>query len=60
MNARLGYRFDRFEVSAWIRNAGDDLVVMREGPSNLFPRDPAYGRIFAMPKTYGITLTARL
>ena len=60
VNARIGYRFDRFDVSAWIRNAGNELVVMREGPSNLFPRDPAYGRAFASPRAYGLTLSTRL
>ena len=60
INARVGFRFERFDVSAWIRNAGDELVVMQEGPSNLFPRDPAYGRAFAMPRSYGLTLSARL
>lgn len=60
VNAHIGFRFDRFDVSAWIRNAGNQLVVMREGPSNLFPRDPAYGRSFAMPRAYGLTLSAHL
>lgn len=60
VNARIGYRIDRWDVSAWIRNAGDQLVVMREGPSNLFSSDPAYGRIFATPRAYGLTFSARL
>jgi outer membrane receptor protein involved in Fe transport len=60
VNARIGFRVDRWDISAWIRNAGDQLVVMREGPSNLFSRDPAYGRIFATPRSYGLTLSARL
>ena len=60
IDLHAGYRLDHFEISAWVRNAGNELVVMREGPSNLFPRDPAYGRAFAMPRTYGLTLTARL
>jgi hypothetical protein len=51
---------DRWSIEAWVRNAGDTLVVMREGPSNLFGRDPAYGRIFAMPRSFGLTLSARL
>lgn len=58
VNVSFGYRFDHWDVSAWVQNAGNELVVMREGPSNLFPRDPAYGRAFAMPRTFGLTLSA--
>ena len=60
VDLHAGYRFGRFEIAGWVRNMGDELVVMREGPSNLFPRDPAYGRAFAMPRSYGLTLSARL
>lgn len=60
LNGQIGYRFGRWEISAWIHNAADELVVMREGPSNLFSRDPAYARAFAMPRTFGVTVSARL
>lgn len=60
INLRLGFRTDRFEVVGWVRNAADELVVLQEGPSNLFPRDPAYGRFFALPRSYGVTVSARL
>ena len=59
VNVRVGYRLGKLEVTAWIRNAGDETIVMREGPSNLFPRDPAYGRFFTMPRSFGLTLSAR-
>lgn len=60
LDARIGFRFERIEIFAWINNAGDELVVVREGPSNLFPRDPAYGRALALPRAFGLTVTARL
>ena len=60
VDLRGGLRFDRFEVAAWVRNAGDQLVVAQEGPSNLFGKDSAYGRAFAAPRSYGITVTAAL
>ena len=60
VNARIGFQVDRYDISAWVRNAGDQLVVTREGPSNLFPRDPAFGRAFLTPRTYGVSLSIRL
>lgn len=60
INIRTGYRAERFEVAVWLRNATDELIVLQEGPSNLFPRDPAYGRFFALPRSYGLTVSARL
>jgi len=60
LNGRVGLRFDRWDISLWVRNAGDELVVMREGPSNLFLDDPAYGRAFAPPRAYGLAVRASL
>lgn len=60
VNARVGYRQGRWEITAWTRNAGDELIVMQEGPSNLFTGDPAYGRAFAMPRSYGVTIGVHL
>lgn len=59
INVRVGYRLDRFELVAWVRNLGNEFVVLQEGPSNLFSRDPAYARFASMPRTYGLTLIAR-
>lgn len=59
VNLRAGLRFEPFELVAWIRNAGDETIVMQEGPSNLFADDPAFGRFLAAPRSYGITLRAR-
>ena len=60
INARLGFRFDSTEVIAWIRNAGNEVVAMREGPSNLFPRDAAYARFLALPRSFGLTVRISL
>ena len=56
---RVGLRFEHFDVTTWVRNVSDRLVVVQEGPSNLFARDSAYGRAFAPPRSYGITVRAR-
>jgi hypothetical protein len=44
-------------VRAWIANVEDRVVVMQEGPTNLFGSDPAFARFLGAPRAYGMTLT---
>jgi iron complex outermembrane receptor protein len=57
-NLRGGLRFGRFDVSAWVKNLGDETFVMQDGPTNLFPGDPAFARFLGAPRAYGVTLSA--
>lgn len=56
INLRSGLRVGGFDVSAWLHNAGDETVVMQDGPTNLFAGDPAYARFLGSPRSYGVTL----
>ncbi|MDX1508158.1 MAG: TonB-dependent receptor, partial [Woeseiaceae bacterium] len=56
-NARAGLRIGRFDVYAWIDNIDDRVVVLQEGPTNLFGNDPASARFLGAPRAYGLTLS---
>jgi iron complex outermembrane receptor protein len=59
LNLRGGLRFGRFDMSAWVKNLRDETFVMQNGPTNLFPGDPAFAQFLGAPRSYGVTLTAR-
>lgn len=58
-NFRAGWRRGHYELTAWVRNAGDSTYVMQAGPSNLFGNDPAYGAFLGAPRSYGLTYRVR-
>jgi iron complex outermembrane receptor protein len=58
IDLRAGLARDRFDVSAWVKNLTNETFVMQDGPTNLFPHDPAFGRFLGAPRSYGVTVRA--
>lgn len=58
VDLQAGVQWSRYELVAWVRNALDEPVVMQEGPSNLFPRDPAFASFLRPSRSWGLTLRA--
>ncbi len=59
LHLRAGLRMDRWEVVAWVRNLNDEMILTRQGPSNLFPRDRAFGSFAESPRSAGLTVSVQ-
>ena len=58
IDLRAGLRRNRFDVSVWVKNLANETFVMQDGPTNLFPHDPAFVRFLGSPRSYGVTVRA--
>ena len=58
LNFRLGTRWDKYEVVAWVENALDEGVANYDSQLNLFANDPSYQTYRQPPLSYGLTLRA--
>ena len=58
IDLRAGLRRNRFDVSVWVKNLANETFVMQDGPTNLFPHDPAFVRFLGAPRSYGVTVRA--
>lgn len=58
VNLRVGTRWDKYEVVAWVDNATDEDVVNFDSQLNLFGNDPSYQTFRQPPRSYGLTLRA--
>jgi outer membrane receptor protein involved in Fe transport len=57
LNGRLGWRNERIDLSAWVRNLTDEDVVLASGAQALFGATDGGLQIFLNdPRHYGLTI----
>ena len=57
LNGRIGWRNDKWDISAWVSNATDEAVATLSAPQTLFGGLDGGRQVFLNdPKSYGITL----
>ena len=60
INARIGWRNDKWDLAAWIKNATDETVVTLTGPQTLIGGLDGGQQVFLNdPQSYGITVKYR-
>jgi iron complex outermembrane receptor protein len=55
VNFRMGTRWDKYELVAWVDNALDEDVSNTDSLLNLFNNDPSYQTFRQPPRSYGLT-----
>ena len=58
INVRVGARWDRFEIVAWVENLTDETVASIEGVLNVYAGDGSYQSYLQPPRSLGVTFRA--
>jgi iron complex outermembrane receptor protein len=58
VNARIGTRWDAFEVVVWVDNLTDEDVTMIDAVANIYAGDGSYQSFLSSPRSYGLTFRA--